>query len=236
MGLRVDYLDYILESIFSTLGDMLGKTMLELGDQEIMGGGIVEKTGKEYFEKRGVLHTSIDLNGLHGAIKVDLAKPIKNPKWQNHFDIITNSGTSQHIEPKKAQYICFMNVHNLLKVGGIAVHLVPDHVEMKTTGRWKNIANNYYSSQFFEMLAESNDYRTISIKIIDGNICTCLQKQFDRPFMKDREKFLKYILREKGGMTYPGINESWFKFYARRTFYYLKNPGGILGMIRRKFK
>ena len=73
MGLQPSYLDYIEECVTSQLGDLAGTRMLELGDQTIGAAGIDETTGKEYFENRGVQHTSFDLNAKHGALPVDLA-------------------------------------------------------------------------------------------------------------------------------------------------------------------
>ena len=51
----------------------------------------------------GVQHTSFDLNAKHGALPVDLAQPIGDPRWLGVFDIVTNSGTSEHVEPLEAQ-------------------------------------------------------------------------------------------------------------------------------------
>jgi hypothetical protein len=96
MGLQPGYLDYIQECVTSELGDLAGKRMLELGDQTIGADGIPEKTGKEYYENRGVQHTSFDLNAKHGALPVDLAQPIRDPQWRGAFDIITNSGGDRH--------------------------------------------------------------------------------------------------------------------------------------------
>jgi hypothetical protein len=174
--------------------------MLELGNQHIkdnVEGTIAEKTGKEYYQNRGVLHTSVDLNGMDGALKVDLSKPVPFPEWLGYFDIITNLGTSEHVEPKAGQYECFMNVHNCLKVGGIAVHMVPDFEELENRGCWKNHCNNYYSREFFKMLVEKNDYKLISLTSVDGNVWACVQKQRDVPFMKNREEFLGYIIRKQ---------------------------------------
>lgn len=208
MGLNKIYLDYILESLAGSIGDLKGKKMLELGDQVITEEGITEKTGKEYFEKIGVIHTSIDLNGLNGAIKIDLSKPVSDLEWLNHFDIITNAGTSEHIEPKEGQFECFKNVHNWLKVGGIAIHLIPDIDELEERGFWKKHCNNYYSHSFFKMLAKNNGYEIESLKIVNGLICSCLRKKIEMPFMEDRREFLNYINRKKGGIVYEGINET----------------------------
>ena len=208
MGLDEKYISFIDQSSKSAFGDIAGKTMLELGNQIIREGKIREITGKAYYSNRGVSHISIDLNGQDGALKVDLSKPIKNKEWFNHFDIITNAGTTEHVEPRIAQYVVFMNIHNFMKVGGIAIHLVPDINELELKGKWKNHSKNYYSSNFFQMLAENNSYETISIEIINGLICVGLRKTKDIPFMNDQNLFLKYIIRKKGGVVYRGINDS----------------------------
>ena len=207
MGLRPYYLDFIEDCVNATLGDLAGKRMLELGDQTIATDLIPETTGKEYYENRGVLHTSFDLNGKHGALRVDLSKRIRNPDWLDAFDIVTNSGTSEHIEPIKSQYVCFMNVHNCLVQGGIAIHLVPDIVELENGGHWKNHCSNYYSHEFFVLLADLNGYTLLSSKVIDGLRCVCLQKNADVPFTPDRAALLDGIARREGGVVYPGIND-----------------------------
>ena len=52
MGLRRDYLKYIEDSALA-VGGLTGKRMLEFGDQ-VLEPGIGPKTGKQYFESRGV--------------------------------------------------------------------------------------------------------------------------------------------------------------------------------------
>lgn len=202
MGLERSYIDYIEDCVHAALGELAGKRMLELGDQVIgESGPISELTGKEYFENRGVLHTSFDLNGKHGALWVDLSKPIRNPKWLGAFDIVTNSGTSEHVEPFGAQYECFMNIHICLRQGGIAVHLVPDIVELEQRGRWKNHCNYYYSHEFFTLLADLNGYDLLSSKVIDGLRCVCLRKSSDVPFTQDRDSVVAAIAQRKSDQT-----------------------------------
>lgn len=224
MALRQVYLEWINECINNTLGGLQGKRMLELGNQHIRGDFIPEKTGKKYYESLGVEHVSVDLNGLDGALKLDLSKPEQFANWHGFFDIITNSGTSEHVEPKSAQYECFEIIHNCLKPGGIAIHLVPDIEELKITGRWKEHAFNYYSRNFFKMLAKNNNYKIFSLRIINGLICSCLQKREDVPFMKDRKQFLEYITRREKGVIYPSIDISGipsFVIFIRRIIWKL---------------
>ncbi len=206
MGLQPAYLDYIEECARSELGGLAGTRMLELGDQVISIEGVAERTGKDYYENRGVAHVSFDLNGAHGALEVDLAQPIADPAWRGAFDIVTNSGTTEHVEPYEAQYTCFQNIHDCLKVGGISVHLVPDLDELEQRGAWRNHCNNYYTHGFFARLAELNGYRLVSSKVINGLRCACLRKNVDAPFTADREAVLAGIGRRFGGVVYSGIN------------------------------
>lgn len=207
MGLEPDYLDYIQECVVATMDDFTDKRMLELGNQLINAEQIQERTGKTYYRNRGVLHTSFDLNGKDGAIRVDLSKPIGKKKWLNAFDIVTNSGTSEHVEPFETQYECFKNIHNCLKIGGIAIHIVPDAIELEERGLWKGHCNNYYTHEFFALLAELNGYQLISSKVINGTRCACLQKVTDSPFTSEKEELLAAITRKEGGIVYLGIND-----------------------------
>lgn len=209
MGLHHGYLDYIQECANSELGGLADRRMLELGDQQINADGIPERSGKEYYENRRVQHTSFDLNGQRGALQIDLARPIEDPQWRGAFDIVTNAGTSEHVEPLEAQHACFMNIHDCLKVGGIAVHLVPDLDELEQHGRWRSHCNYFYTHGFFVGLAELNGYTLVSSKVIDELRCVCLRKNADAPFTEEREALLAGIGRRTGGKVYSGINAHW---------------------------
>lgn len=210
MGLQPSYLDYIQECVNATIGDLAGKYMLELGDQAIKNEGIPELTGKKYYQNRGVLHTSFDLNGREGAIRVDLSEPICNEEWLNAFDIVTNAGTTEHVEPFESQYVCFLNVHNCLKQGGVAIHILPDAVELEERGAWRDHCNYYFTHDFFALLAELNGYTLVSSKVINGSRCVCLQKNSDTPFTAEKETLLAAIVRneECGTTVYLGINDN----------------------------
>lgn len=123
-----------------------GLTMCELGDQLMDVDGIDFKVAKDYWESLGIKHTSIDINGEHGALPLDLSKPICNKIQEigGPFDIVTNFGTSEHV---KDQYQCFRNIHDLCKVPGMVIHSVP------AVGHWDNHGLYHYSLSFFEILA-----------------------------------------------------------------------------------
>ena len=207
MGLEPSYLEFIEDCVTATHGALHGLHMLELGDQVIRSPGIPEKTGKQYYERRGVAHTSFDLNGDHGALPVDLAEPIRQAQWLGAFDIVTNSGTTEHVEPFAAQYVCFRNIHDCLRAGGVAISLVPDVDELDLRGAWKGHCNHYYSHAFFARLAELNQYELVASTLIEGLRCAALRKTVDAPFTSDREAVLAAIARREGGIVYPGIND-----------------------------
>ena len=71
---------------------------------------------KIWYTSRGMDYISIDWNGLNGAIKLDLQKPIE----LGPFDLLTNFGTTEHVENQEG---CWRNVHNLTKK--VSVHLTP---------------------------------------------------------------------------------------------------------------
>ena len=207
MGIRIPYIKYIEKHFLDNVGDFKGKNMLELGDQVMRGSKKPkEKTGKEYFENRGFSHTSIDMNKKHGALNMDLSKPIINPCWLNYFDIITNLGTTEHVEPQSGQYDCFKNIHDFLKVGGIAIHIVPDIETRKANGPFKKHANNYYKESFFKMLECDGVCELINLKREMNNFFVCLKKIKNNPFMNDREFFTSHLIREEGGKIWKGIN------------------------------
>ena len=190
MALNSEYLNYIETAIAENFPlENSGLVMLELGDQIINDPLVKEKTGKEYFKSRNITHVSVDFNGLHGSLMLDLRRPEQFQKFHN----ITNSGTTEHVDPKDTQYECFNILHDCLKLGGIMVHIVPDFEELKNFGAWKYHCNNYYTIKFFEMLAVECAYELSTATVINHNRCVVLRKTERSVFMQDREKFLALI-------------------------------------------
>lgn len=205
MGLRARYIGYIDSYVNKEFGDIKGLSMLELGNQVFRKSDRdkFKKTGKEYFESIGVKHTSIDLNGKNGALKLDLSKPIHEEGFINNFNIITNFGTTEHIEPLENQYECFKNIHNFMSIGGISIHLVPDAYGFESRDLFrKKHCNHFYSGDFFRMLAESSSYELIETRRIKSQRIACVKKVIDEPFMLDKNLFLSKILRREDGKIY----------------------------------
>lgn len=195
MGLEVQYIRFINQGIGAVFGENTkGLTMMELGNQWISPNPVIsERFGKDYFTNQGFKHISIDMNGEDGAIPLDLRIPALFKKYFGKVDILTNAGTTEHVEPHECQYDCYSIIHNLVKPGGLMVHILPDVHELDTNGAWAGHCTNYYSTEFFEMLSRECGYEIIKNNTIYGNRCVALKKAHNLPFMSDKHLFLSYI-------------------------------------------
>jgi hypothetical protein len=189
MGIDRVTLDFIEDAIldFNLSSDL---KMVELGNQYIKGMRLpTGKAAKTYFEHQGFFHVSIDINQQDGAINVDLNKEIKNKKLLKKFDILTNCGTSEHI---KNQYICWKNIHNLVKKDGLFIHLVPLFEHWKHHGHYK------FTVEFFNDLAFKCNYDILNCFIRESGeekrdlIYCSMIKIEDNEFIFE-EDFLKPI-------------------------------------------
>ena len=164
MGLNLKYLNQINEHVNKIYSSTKNLTMLELGNQVInqSAGPITEKTGKEYFTKLGYIHTSIDLNGLDGAEVKDLSKLGDFNEFKEKFDVVTNMGTIEHVEPFESQYTAFLNAHNSLKIGGVIIHQAP---EIKVSK--KGHAQYYYDLDFWDTIVEHSDCIFLGTTIVN---------------------------------------------------------------------
>ncbi len=170
MGIGKDVIGLIDTALEAIDVKFEGLKMCELGNQLMRFGK--HKTAKQYFIARVVDHTSIDRNGKDGALIYDLSKPIIFKK-AHIFDIVTNFGTSEHVENQEE---CFNNIDRLCRVGGAMVHAVP------LKGYYKDHSPVHYTKDFFEKLAEEKNYRPIIIKTVKRRynkalVCAVLVKR-----------------------------------------------------------
>jgi hypothetical protein len=144
MGIDKFTLDFIETEItkFNHIGAL---NMVELGNQFIKGSALpTGKIAKNYFLSKGFFHVSIDINGKDGALEINLNQEIMNINLLKKFDILTNCGTSEHITN---QYICWKNIHNLVRKDGIFIHLVP------LVNNWKGHGYYKFTTHFFDNLS-----------------------------------------------------------------------------------
>jgi len=160
---------YMAHNIIKLFPDPKKIQMLELGNQKVIdiGEPIV---AKKYFSDKGIQHTSFDINNKDGAIKVNLCKPLPK-EYLNRFDIITDFGTSEHIEN---QYQVFCNVHEACRVGGYMIHSLP------LVGFWKGHCPHHYQEIFPDNIAKKNFYELV----------------FKEVKPRRREKFINFIFKK----------------------------------------
>ncbi len=184
MGISIQTWDFLHEAMATAMAMNDGSqiAMCELGNQRFRGSlDVPTEKAKDYFEGIGIKHVSIDINGLDGSLKHNLAKPIYVESMMGRFDIVTNFGTSEHVSD---QYECFKNMHNLCRHGGIFIHAVPK------IGSWRRHCRFRYTMDFFHDLSSKCQYEPIILKEIKHPkkkgkklICASMRKSFDVPFI-----------------------------------------------------
>lgn len=117
---------------------LVGTSMLELGNKK--NGSL---TYKRYFESLGYRHVSVDWNGLDGALKLDLRKPIN----LGTFDMVTNIGTSEHVDDQEGVW---RNICEAMHVGSVLLSTTP------YPGDWTWHGEHYPTEDFYHALAEKN--------------------------------------------------------------------------------
>ena len=108
---------------------------------------------KRFWNEIGFIHTSIDLNGLDGSLKLDLREDISG-HFEHKFDVVYNGGTAEHVAN---QYFCFKNIHNITKNNGLMIHILPK------TGHFPKHCQYYYTTKSFEVLSEKCNYEVIEL-------------------------------------------------------------------------
>jgi len=156
-----------------------GKTVCEFGSQDMQCEGHWWKPAREYMESLGFDYVCIDIDGRHDALKLDLneatvgdvSRFLRGRECDNRgivrFDLVTNHGTTEHCFN---QHNCFKLMHNLTKVGGLMIHLVPSKP-------WQHTEDSfyYYSAGLFADLADTNGYEVVRLEYVDGTIGNMVQ-------------------------------------------------------------
>ena len=104
-------------------------------------------------------------------------------------DIITNIGTTEHVELEDGQFNCWMNLNTWLNVGGIMIHELPE------VGSWEGHGRYYTTREFFKSF-ENYGYKVLELDdhLWDlGNTLWCVMKKVENvPFM-DQDTFFSLM-------------------------------------------
>jgi hypothetical protein len=162
--------------------------VIELGDQAVEVGNEWSKTQRFRHENLNRFKSwrTLDLSITEGVEKFDLSI-LSDEK--NCADLITNFGTSEHVEFETGQYNCWVNTHNFLRINGIALHIVPP------PGSWPAHCRYYYDESFF-INFENYGYQILEISRTYNELILCTMKKIkDVEFMSYDEffKFVKFV-------------------------------------------
>ena len=118
-------------------------------------------TTEDYFKSVGFKeYKSIDINGAYNSLQFDLNKNISETySYNEKYDLVINNGTGEHIFN---QYALFLNFHNLTKLNGIMLNILP-FID------WINHGFYNFNPIFFADLAASNNYEIIKISLANRN-------------------------------------------------------------------
>ena len=159
-------------------------SVCELGNQRFTAGGDFTST-EEFYHSLGYGYTALDVNTNMGARVVDLNKLIRGRHFDlvDKFDLVTNNGTGEHIFNQDA---VFENCHDLCKVGGVMLHILP-------MTPWINHGFYNYNPILFRDLAEANGYEWVFLWLSDrwGNKVEIPESDFDEAFREKHPNSLK---------------------------------------------
>ena len=154
-----------------------GKTMLELGNKQTRG-----VSYKSVLTNLGIDHTSVDWNGLDGALSLDLREPLD----LGQFDMVTNFGTTEHVSEQRPVW---ENVHNACKVGGISCGATP------LPGDWPGHGMHYPTMEFYEEFARLNGYEITILEIWRDapkrNIYYRMERVEEKPYTHPKPSLMK---------------------------------------------
>lgn len=122
-------------------------------------------------------YTCIDLAGDNYALQFDLGKPINHTR---QYDLVSDFGSSDHVVKMDAYtktafhdghinsiypsivsnieegyYNCWLNKHNLCKIGGFIIS------ENPMTGSWPEHGYSYLGKNFYDELSKISDYEIV---------------------------------------------------------------------------
>jgi hypothetical protein len=172
------YTKFTKELVQGVLDKQDIKTVIDFGsanDYDI--GGLYPPFIEGWYLAKGMKYACIDLAGDNGAHKFDVSNELL---FAEEFDLVVDSGFSEHvvqmegyetvsfhdgyihsIYPTKIKnielgfYNCWLNKHNLLKIGGVMVN------ENPLSGNWPGHAYSYLGETFYHYLIKYLDYEII---------------------------------------------------------------------------
>lgn len=110
-----------------------------------------------YFTAMGFAsYDAIDVNSVYGSLVMDLNVDLREQYgFSREFDLVTNNGTGEHIFN---QYAVFKNMHQLARIGGILLFVLPFY-------NWMNHGFFNFNPLLFTDLAAANGYDVVRVSV-----------------------------------------------------------------------
>jgi hypothetical protein len=84
-------------------------------------------------------------------------------------------------------------MHDITKVGGVMIHIMPDAFECQMYLRWYGHCHNYFSTEFFENLCTKLGYEILDNTLLNFNRSVVIKKVTNSSFNLDQSEFLSTI-------------------------------------------
>jgi hypothetical protein len=114
-------------------------------------------SSRVFWKSLGFEYAALDFDGHRDSVAIDLNHDPVPQAFKNSFDLVVNTGTTEHIAN---QDNCFRVIHDLACKGGVMYHELPagmtDH----------GLIN--YNPRFFWKLRDANDYEVLSMKLLSA--------------------------------------------------------------------
>lgn len=105
-------------------------------------------------------YMAIDVNNERDSVAMDLNLDLgKHYGFKRKFDLVTNNGTGEHVFN---QYMVFKNAHDICKVNGYMIHVLPFY-------RWVDHGFFNYNPNLFPCLANQNQYQLVELWIASSD-------------------------------------------------------------------
>jgi hypothetical protein len=159
--------------------------LIELGDQDLTpGDGQPRMKFRNTCRNQFKSWRTLDLWPTEGVEIFDLSI-VSDEK--DCADIITNYGTSEHVEPEACQYNCWVNIHNFLRVGGTAIHALP------LVGAWEDHCRYYCNLDFFRHFNDYG-YEIVDLQVTPSQLVYCRMIKREKKEFMSYEKFMQEII------------------------------------------
>jgi SAM-dependent methyltransferase len=172
MGMGSKSISYFFEILTATqLNNFNELSVCILGNQKVANHTLGYKyyIFKDLLVGKGFLRSeNIDINGKDGSIILDLSMPLVQEGIVGMFDVVLNSGTSEHV--MRNQWQVFKNMHDLLKNDGILIHILPEDVVGH--GFW------LYRESFFVWLSTICKYNIVDLRVTSQRYFQHLRKHY----------------------------------------------------------